>query len=138
MGEKETHFIGKITQKALIEHNGKILVCRGIGDNLWQFPGGRLDANESPIEGLIREIKEELSLDVSDVVPLCVESSFHIKDNASQVLIAYTCSIDNPTLHTNEEESEEVKWVSKEELAKLPMFDDCAKVIKQFYSNSGI
>lgn len=36
------HFVGKIAQKAVIEHDGKVFVVRGIGDSLWEFPGGYL------------------------------------------------------------------------------------------------
>lgn len=31
---------------------------------LWEFPGGKIEANESPLEALIREIKEELDLTI--------------------------------------------------------------------------
>jgi len=80
MDAQTPHFVGKITQKAIIEHDGKILVCRGIGDKIWEFPGGRLNEGEAPVEGIAREIKEELGLEIKNIRPLCVEPSFHIKN----------------------------------------------------------
>lgn len=51
---------------ALIWNQGKILVCqRRKGDAfqlLWEFPGGKLEAGESPAEALVRELREELGV----------------------------------------------------------------------------
>ena len=48
---------------AIIKKENKILATkRGYGEfiNMWEFPGGKIEANESQKEALIREIKEEL------------------------------------------------------------------------------
>lgn len=51
---------------ALIESNGKILVCqRKRGDTfelLWEFPGGKLKLGETPAQALARELEEELGV----------------------------------------------------------------------------
>lgn len=51
---------------ALIESNGKVLVCqRKRGDTfelMWEFPGGKLKPGESPSAGLARELEEELGI----------------------------------------------------------------------------
>ncbi|WP_037500283.1 (deoxy)nucleoside triphosphate pyrophosphohydrolase [Sphingobacterium deserti] len=53
---------------ALIEQQGKILICqRSATMNLplkWEFPGGKIEAGETKVACLIREIKEELGLDI--------------------------------------------------------------------------
>jgi len=50
----------------LIEAEGKILVCqRRRGDSfelMWEFPGGKLRAGETAVEGLARELREELGV----------------------------------------------------------------------------
>ena len=54
---------------ALIEKNGKYLVCKRKKEDsfssLWEFPGGKIRAGESARAACIREIKEEVNLDVS-------------------------------------------------------------------------
>ena len=58
--------------------DGKILICRrGEGRknaHLWEFPGGKREAGESAAACLIRELREELSLDVSDVQEMTVRA----------------------------------------------------------------
>ena len=53
---------------AVIEKNSKILITRrGSGEKmagLWEFPGGKLEENETVFECLEREIKEELNLEI--------------------------------------------------------------------------
>ena len=53
---------------AIIRSNGKILICRrGEGGNcahLWEFPGGKIEAGETPFQCIVREIQEELSLEI--------------------------------------------------------------------------
>jgi 8-oxo-dGTP pyrophosphatase MutT (NUDIX family) len=129
MEDKSQRFVGNVAQKAIIERDGKIFVARGIGDSVWEFPGGRLNANESPVEGIAREIKEELGLTIFDIKPFRVEPSFHFKSNMPQVFIAYTCSAEDGELAIDSSEVEEWKWVTKEELKNLPMFDDCKLVV---------
>ena len=55
---------------ALVDVDGRILISqRPRGKpmaGLWEFPGGKMEIDESPEKALIREIKEELNIDVSD------------------------------------------------------------------------
>ena len=133
MEHVETHFIGKVAQKAIIENSGKVLVCKGLQDSVWEFPGGRLNDNESPQDGLSREIVEELGVPVTIHGPVHVCRSYHTKSNTWNIFIAYHCSIEKPGIEkANLEEIEDVQWVSFEELKNLPMFSDCRKAADVF------
>lgn len=53
---------------AIICHDGKILATqRGYGDfkDGWEFPGGKVEQGESPEQAIIREIKEELDVEIN-------------------------------------------------------------------------
>lgn len=59
----------RLVVKGLYVRDGKVLLTKEaphLGD-AWELPGGGLDHGEDPREGLIREIKEELNLDVTGI-----------------------------------------------------------------------
>ncbi len=52
---------------AIIEKDHQILIAKrlkGTHKDLWEFPGGKIEENESSKQALIREIKEELNADI--------------------------------------------------------------------------
>lgn len=62
---------------ALIRHNKKILMAKRAGGELkgkWEFPGGKIRKGEDPKEAIVREIKEELNL---EIVPLREINTFY-------------------------------------------------------------
>ena len=69
---------------AIIQNErGEVLVCkRGPGGScahLWEFPGGKREAGETDAQCLVREIKEELALEIS-VGPLFGQASYRYPD----------------------------------------------------------
>jgi 8-oxo-dGTP diphosphatase len=66
---------------ALIDADGRVLLAKRPQGKamagLWEFPGGKLNAGETPEEALVRELKEELSIDVeaSCLAPIAFSSS---------------------------------------------------------------
>jgi 8-oxo-dGTP pyrophosphatase MutT (NUDIX family) len=68
------HLITKIGEYAIIVDEDKkkfLLVQWGkYYDFSWHFPGGRIDENEGEKEGLVRELKEEIGVEVEEVKPV--------------------------------------------------------------------
>jgi len=67
MSEKELVIVSALV---LVDQDGRVLICeRPKGkfmEGFWEFPGGKLEANELPDDCIIREVKEELGVDLSN------------------------------------------------------------------------
>ena len=100
---------------AIIRKEDKIFATqRGYGDwkDWWEFPGGKMEAGETPEEALKREIREELSTEISVDEFLCtVEYDY---PNFHLTMHCYLCSLLTEALHLNENEA--AKWLTKDVL----------------------
>jgi 8-oxo-dGTP diphosphatase len=108
---------------ALIDKDGRILLSqRPEGKQLaglWEFPGGKVEAGERPEVALIRELKEELGIDVTEscLAPLTFAS--HGYDDFHLLMPLYVCrrwkGIAQPM------EGQALKWAKASDLRKYPM-----------------
>ncbi|MCF0106704.1 MAG: (deoxy)nucleoside triphosphate pyrophosphohydrolase [Holdemanella sp.] len=81
---------------------------------LWEFPGGKVEANESLEEAIIREIKEELKMDII-FNGYFDETVFHYPDKSIK-LIALNCTMIGTTYSILEHE--QIAWVDSSELSQ--------------------
>lgn len=112
-----------VVAAALINQDGEILLQRRPDGRqmagLWEFPGGKVDAGESPESALIRELGEELGVGVhaSDLAPLAFASE--PLDGRHLLLLLYLCRkwegepqpLDTP----------ELRWLKPGDMRALPM-----------------
>ena len=86
---------------------------RGYGEwkDWWEFPGGKLEAGESPEEALKREIREELSTDICIEEFLCTVEYDYPKFHLT--MHCYICSLLTEALHLNEHE--DARWLKGNE-----------------------
>ena len=87
---------------------------RGYGEwkDWWEFPGGKMESGETPEEALKREIREELSAEISVDTFLCTVEYDYPKFHLT--MHCYLCSLLMEALHLNEHEA--ARWLSKEKL----------------------
>lgn len=82
-----------IVTAAIIRDGEKVLITRrppgSRHPGMWEFPGGKLDGYESPRDGLRREIREELDLEVS-VGPV-LETAYYRYEWGPVLILAYEC-----------------------------------------------
>ena len=87
---------------------------RGYGDfkDWWEFPGGKMESGETPEGALKREIREELSTEISVDELLCTVEYDYPKFHLT--MHCFLCSLLTDALHLNEHEA--AKWLTHEEL----------------------
>ena len=115
---------------AIIRKGDKIFATqRGYGDfkDWWEFPGGKMEVGETPEEALKREIREELSAEISVDEFLCTVEydypQFHL------TMHCYLCSLIGEALHLNEHEA--ARWLTKEQLDSVKWLPADMKVIEE-------
>ncbi len=108
---------------ALVDRDGRVLIARRPEGKpmagLWEFPGGKVDANETPETALIRELDEELGIQVPArcLAPLTFAShgyeAFHL------LMPLYVCRNWDGAITARE--GQELKWVRPMRLADYDM-----------------
>ena len=119
---------------AIISKSDKILATqRGYGEwkDWWEFPGGKMEAGETPEEALRREIREELSAEISvDDYVTTVEydyPAFHL------TMHCYLCSLTGDALHLNEHEA--ARWLSPADIDSVDWLPADRLVVKALKGN---
>lgn len=104
---------------AIIEHEGKVLAAqRSAAGSLplkWEFPGGKLEVGESEEECLVREIREELCVEILVGKALPVTE----RDDIFRIirLVPFVCQL--TTFEITLTEHEQVLWLTPDELPQL-------------------
>ena len=117
-----------VASVALINSDNQILIAQRPKEKhlsgLWEFPGGKVEKNESPENTLIRELKEELNVNINQkcVAPLTFSEFDYQEFNL--LLLLYVCRRwdgDPESMENNP-----IKWVKSNKLReyKMPPADD--------------
>ena len=136
---QEQLFVGEVAQKAVITKDGKVLLSRDVGMTNWDSPGGRLHFGEESKAGLIREVQEEIGVDVEIGEPFYTGVFTPTNPNKStrpRFLVAYHATLKDPSqpFVLAPDEIEEVRWVGKDEIASMPMWDDYKEMFKHYFA----
>jgi 8-oxo-dGTP diphosphatase len=107
----------------LIDSDGRLLMAqRPPGKSfagLWEFPGGKIEAGESPEAALVRELEEELSIRIHEscLAPLTFAS--HVYPDFHLLMLVYACRTWDGFVAPRE--GQNVKWVRLPDLLTLAM-----------------
>jgi 8-oxo-dGTP diphosphatase len=104
---------------AVVVRDGRVLCAqRGPSGTLagqWEFPGGKLEAGESPTEALVREIREELSCEIS--ISSEVTTTSHEYEFGTVILTTYYSNLESGEPRVSEHAR--IEWRSVDKLGDL-------------------
>jgi 8-oxo-dGTP diphosphatase len=106
---------------AIIEQDGKVLATqRSASMSMplkWEFPGGKIDAGETPEECLVREVREELAVEIEVGIQLTPRTHTYADLALTVTLYPYLCSILSGTIVLHEHAAS--AWLSVADLPRL-------------------
>ena len=141
-----------LTTAILLVRGNKVLLCNHPRYNLWLPLGGHLEAGEDPVEGALREVKEESDYEPHEVelfgahsarkwdhqmkflvTPMYLDR--HFAEDREHVAFVYFAKVLTDRDATQSSEHSDLRWFSKEELEGIgPML----KSEIQFYCNEAL
>ena len=118
---------------ALIDADDRILIAqRPDGkqlEHMWEFPGGKLEKNETPEQALTRELKEELDITVHQTCLAPFTFASHTYEKFHLLMPLYICRKWQGTVRAVEHKA--LKWVRPHQLAdyEMPPADEPLRVM---------
>ncbi len=117
---------------AILRRDGKLLVCqrkKGARYELkWEFPGGKLEQNETIVHCLDRELREELSIQLKAIERMELQTAEY--DDGGKFEVAY-CFVSNFAGEPRNNVFQEIRWVALEELKQLDILEGNKQFVKQ-------
>ena len=108
---------------ALFDVDGRVLIAqRPEGKSmagLWEFPGGKVEAGETPEQALIRELREEIAVDTVESCLAPFTFASHTYDNFHLLMPLFVCRKWTGTVTPME--GQQIKWVMPAQLRDYPM-----------------
>ena len=112
-----------VVAAALVDVDNRVLIAeRPAGKSmagLWEFPGGKIGDGESPEAALVRELKEELSIEVCETCLAPFTFASHAYEAFHLMMPLYLCRRWEGELMPRE--GQRIKWVRASRLSDFPM-----------------
>lgn len=108
---------------ALVDADARVLIARRPEGKtmagLWEFPGGKVEAGERPETALLRELKEELDIDVSEACLAPLTFASHAYPDFHLLMPLYVCRRWQGVVKAREKQ--ELAWIKPLKLRDYPM-----------------
>ena len=132
---KKTEEVELTNMCMVYDNDGNVLVQNRKKDS-WSgitFPGGHIEPGESFVDAVIREVKEETGLVISNV-KVCGLKQWETRDGHRYIVICYkTCSFSGKIVSSNEGE---VYWTKLEEINKEDLASGMEYMIQLFINDN--
>jgi 8-oxo-dGTP diphosphatase len=123
-----------VAAAALVQSDGRLLLAqRPVGKpmaGLWEFPGGKVEAGESPQGALTRELKEELGVTVHESAMVPFSFASHAYDRFHLLMPVFM--IRDWEGEIDALEGQQLAWVSAEEIGSYPAPEADLPLFSQF------
>jgi 8-oxo-dGTP diphosphatase len=112
-----------VSAVALIDADGRVLISKRpegkTMPGLWEFPGGKVEEKETPEDALIRELKEELGLDIAESCLAALSFASHAYTDFHLLMPLFVCRVwrGDP----EPKEGQEIRWVRPMRLGDYAM-----------------
>ena len=137
MLEQKTNNLPKVVVGGLIYQNEKILICqrKEEGDHplKWEFPGGKLKDNENNQEALKRELKEELSIEINEMIYF--DEYLYEYKKLSKILKLVFFQIFQFEGEIQNKVHQQLKWIDISKLGDYDFLEGDLKIINKLKNN---
>ena len=109
---------------AVVRRGTEIVVCRNLSEKWWYLPGGRLKAGEDSLDGLTRELNEELGSTFEIQRPIVCGENFFTLQGARFHEVCFYYEVlwtGGPLRPDGPEAYEEFKWIPVKDIAALDL-----------------
>ena len=112
-----------VSSVAMIDADGRVLLAeRPKGKEmagLWEFPGGKVEVNETPEAALVRELFEELGIETWNACLAPLTFASHSYDDFHLVMLLFACRKWNGVIKAKE--GQKLKWIYPKDLSNYQM-----------------
>lgn len=119
----------------IIINNNKVLLVFEKGRNFWGFPKGHMEENETELETAIREVKEEVGLDVIIDSSKRYELHYNIDNRIDKTTVLYLAKTVDDNVSKQDSEILDARWVNIDEVIELLTFDNWKDMFKKVLSD---
>ncbi len=132
----------RVAVAVIINQNEEILIAKRSKDqhqgNKWEFPGGKVESNETSQEALRREISEELGVEIQTATELITITHEYIEDdpNKNKTVILEVFDVRKWQGEPRGVEGQPIRWITKTELDNLEFPAANAEIVSKIKSIS--
>ncbi|MEL0107015.1 MAG: (deoxy)nucleoside triphosphate pyrophosphohydrolase [Rhodospirillaceae bacterium] len=112
-----------VSAAALVDTDGRVLIAKRPAGKamagLWEFPGGKVQEGETPEAALVRELNEELGIDITESCLAPVTFASHCYDDFHLLMPLFVCRVWQGAITPRE--GQEIKWERPVRLGDYPM-----------------
>lgn len=122
----------------IILKDDKVLLVYEKSGKFWGFPKGHMEDGETEIQTALREVNEEVGLDVEIDETKKYTINYNIKNEVNKTVVLYIAKPINTDIKKQESEIENIKWCNYAKAIETLTFDDWKEMFKNVVKDLNI